>query len=526
MASKNASSDDKFYKSQTLLKAFGISSVVMLVFTLWMILDDFGREWKKYQADFFVYRKNKIEKQIEEAKQSLDEGKIKELQAKLTEAEKSSKDKTAQLKTLQKELVKLRTDRVNKVDKYQAAKGIYDVHKYEYENVFGHKVAHGEKIEEGTRLSKKEKKAKEKLDKEWQNVTALSDAANAAQMVEDQKNSEITKLNAERDELDKELKKSQANVDRLVAAKSSSEITLSKLLRSAPILDLANPVFKVQQIVVPTIRDDVFFAQVQKVDRCTTCHLATDTPGFEDAPQPYRTHPNLNLMLGASSPHPTEKVGCTVCHSGRGASVDFVRSAHTPRNEEQKKEWVKKYGWHEMHHVIEKMIPLQYTEGQCRVCHKETEYVPQAQKLNRAVQLVRNSGCYGCHRIEGWDHIRKPAPSLKKVKGKLNHDWIVRWVRNPKSFNDHARMPAQFHQGNTESAEYTSYQEAELFAISDYILSLSEDYKPSYYAPTGQCRAREKSFLCSGVLRVPWNGGVSRRKKAFWFSSGSLYDWE
>ena len=163
-----------------------------------------------------------------------------------------------------------------------------------------------------------------------------------------------------------------------------------------------------------------------------------------------------------------------------------------------------------MHHVIEKMIPLQYTEGQCRVCHKETEYVPQAQKLNRAVQLVRNSGCYGCHRIEGWDHIRKPAPSLKKVKGKLNHDWIVRWVRNPKSFNDHARMPAQFHQGNTESAEYTSYQEAELFAISDYILSLSEDYKPSYYAPTGGNVERGRNLFyavgclgCHGMEEFP-----------------------
>jgi mono/diheme cytochrome c family protein len=501
MASKNASPDDKFYKGQTLLKAFGISSVIMLVFTLWMILDDFGREWKKYQLEFFNYRKNKIEKQIEEAKQGLDEGKVKETQARLTELEASSKDKAGQLKTLQKELIKLKTARINKVDKYQAAKGIYDVRKYEYENVYGHKVAHGEKIEEGTRLSKKEQDAREKLNKEWDKVKGLSDSANAAQIAEDAKTAEIAQINSEKDAAEKELKKLQANVDRLVAAKSNSEITISKLLRSAPILDLANPVFKVQQTVIPTIRDDVFFAQVQKVDRCTTCHLAIDTPGFEDAPQPYRTHPNLDLMLGATSPHPTEKVGCTVCHSGRGASVDFVRSAHTPRNEEQKKEWQKKYGWHEMHHVIEKMIPLQYVEGQCRVCHKQTEYVPAAQKLNKSVQLARNAGCYGCHRIEGWDHIRKPAPSLKKVKGKLNHDWIVRWVRNPKSFNDHARMPAQFHQGNTESAEYTGYQEAELFAVADYILSLSEDYKPSYTAPAGGNVERGRNlFYAVGCL--------------------------
>ena len=204
MASKNASSDDKFYKSQTLIKAFGISSVIMLVFTLWMILDDFGREWKKYQADFFVYRKNKIEKQLEEAKKEVDQTKIEELKKKLAEVEAGSQERQASLKRLSKELVKLKTDRINKVDKYQAAKGVYDVSKYEFENVFGHKVAHGEKIEEGSKLSKKEKAAREKLSKEWEKVQALSDAANAAQTAEDTKVAEITKLNSEQTELEKE----------------------------------------------------------------------------------------------------------------------------------------------------------------------------------------------------------------------------------------------------------------------------------------------------------------------------------
>ena len=228
MASKNASPDDKFYKGQTLLKAFGISSVIMLVFTLWMILDDFGREWKKYQLEFFNYRKNKIEKQIEEAKQGLDEGKVKETQARLTELEASSKDKAGQLKTLQKELIKLKTARINKVDKYQAAIGIYDVRKYEYENVYGHKVAHGEKIEEGTRLSKKEQDAREKLNKEWDKVKGLSDSANAAQIAEDAKTAEIAQINLEKDAAEKELKKLQANVDRLVAAKSNWQIPYLK----------------------------------------------------------------------------------------------------------------------------------------------------------------------------------------------------------------------------------------------------------------------------------------------------------
>ena len=73
-------SDDRFYKGNSLLKAFAVSSMVMFVFTIWMLLDDFGREWKGYQREFFELKKKKFEAQIESAKGQLDENKIKEIQ--------------------------------------------------------------------------------------------------------------------------------------------------------------------------------------------------------------------------------------------------------------------------------------------------------------------------------------------------------------------------------------------------------------------------------------------------------------
>jgi hypothetical protein len=91
----------------------------------------------------------------------------------------------------------------------------------------------------------------------------------------------------------------------------------TSMVRNLPILDLANPSLKVNQIITANLQDDVIFTGTPKVDRCTTCHLGIDKKGYEDAAQPFTTHPNMDLYL--AGPHPVERVGCTVCHQGRGA---------------------------------------------------------------------------------------------------------------------------------------------------------------------------------------------------------------
>ena len=61
-------------------------------------------------------------------------------------------------------------------------------------------------------------------------------------------------------------------------------------VRNLPVLDLANPSLKVNQIMPANLKDDVIFTSTPKVDRCTTCHLGIDKKGYENAPQPF-THP-------------------------------------------------------------------------------------------------------------------------------------------------------------------------------------------------------------------------------------------
>ena len=59
----------------------------------------------------------------------------------------------------------------------------------------------------------------------------------------------------------------------------------------------------------------VMLTGLQRVDRCTTCHLGVDDPTMKDAPEPYRYHANLG-------PHIPSKFGCTICHGGQGLATD------------------------------------------------------------------------------------------------------------------------------------------------------------------------------------------------------------
>lgn len=508
----NNPNEDRFYKPNSLIKAFAIASIAMMVFTLWMVLDDFGRDWKGYQLEFFRVQERKYSEWITEAKSGIDEGKLNEAKAKMAEADQKLKEHDKQLETLNKELVKIITRAKNTLTKYQTEKAVYDVRKYEYEAKWGH---HAVEAGDHHESNPKEEAARKKLDGVWAKVVELKNIANTAATDQINKEQEIATLMEAKKQAEKEQKTITAKLDLLETAKKKNAISVEALLRSAPMVDMANPTLRLQQIVLPTIRDDVFFAQVQKVDRCTTCHLAIDKVGYENEPHPFKTHPRLDVMLGAKSPHPIDKIGCTVCHDGRGSATHFTRSAHTPQNDEQEKTWKKKHHWESMHHVIEKMIPLQYTEGKCRVCHRGTEYVPKAQKLNQSVQLIKAAGCYGCHKIEGWQHVRKPAPSLKKIKGKVTRDWVYKWIKNPRSFNEHARMPSSFLQSNIDRDDYKAYQEAEMQAITDFVMGESESYNPGTHGNLGNAERGKELFSTIGCLGCHQIEGIDRKHARF-----------
>src|SRR5439155_9160982 len=168
-----------------------------------------------------------------------------------------------------------------------------------------------------------------------------------AQAVLDQINGRIA-------ETDKKIADLEAGVDRL--KKKLDKVEPSGFLKiaidvlNAPLLDFVAPSLKIQQVVLDRVPLDINFARVPRADRCQTCHLSADRAGLEDAAEPFRTHPKLNVFLGGASPHPVDRFGCTSCHRGRDRAVDFVDAVHQPDAEEQTRAGEKSYGWKHDHY--------------------------------------------------------------------------------------------------------------------------------------------------------------------------------
>ncbi|MEX2093325.1 MAG: PDZ domain-containing protein [Pirellulales bacterium] len=139
-------------------------------------------------------------------------------------------------------------------------------------------------------------------------------------------------------------------------------------------------------------------------------------------PQPYTSHPRLDLFVGGSSPHPKGDMGCTICHDGQGSATDFKWASHTPNDPDQAIEWTHQYEWFDNHHWTFPMTPERFVESNCLKCHHEVVELepserfpdPPAPKLVAGYELVREYGCYGCHEMNGFDGPNKRiGPDLR-----------------------------------------------------------------------------------------------------------------
>ena len=136
-----------------------------------------------------------------------------------------------------------------------------------------------------------------------------------------------------------------------------------------------------------------------KVDRCITCHTFIGNPGYEDQPNPHKTHPNLAAYVGKDSPHPMKSFGCTICHGGEGHRVnDLVLSLTLQKLQSRDNIWIEKHNWHEPHKVPHIMFKKSMTEASCVKCHQGVEWIPWSNNLNDGRRNIEKSGCYGCHK--------------------------------------------------------------------------------------------------------------------------------
>ena len=138
-------------------------------------------------------------------------------------------------------------------------------------------------------------------------------------------------------------------------------------------------------------------------------------------PNPYVSHPRLDLFVGSLSPHPQAVFACTVCHEGQGSATEFKWSSHAPDSSKDMARWKQDLGWFDNHHWIYPMYPKRFMESGCLKCHhnvteleKSERYAEApAPKVTKGHQLIKKYGCYGCHEFNGYDSGDRVGPDLR-----------------------------------------------------------------------------------------------------------------
>ena len=477
------------YNIDFLNVVFAASSIFLFVTTLWMVWDDFDREWKNTQRQFTQLELEVTRQQIAQNARGIDKAKLTGLTNQLSAAQKAMEANRARIDDVNGRLaeVERRLFRANKAAQF--AKANYDVHRYAFEEA-------RTKAPEGVGERQKEIEAEAQRLNELNLEVQKVEAERAALQAELGKyTSEVGRLQKEVDQINFE----QNRLQRVVANISPSLV--KDYFRNAPLLDFMAPTLTVRQVVTPNVVDDVNFARVMKMDRCTTCHLAIDRRGYEKYPQPFRTHPNLSAYVGSDSPHPLATTGCTVCHQGLGGSTSFNDASHYPSNVKQREEWEEKYHWHEPHMWDYPMLPTNMTEASCVQCHRQEIYVPNAPKLAVAYATFERAGCYACHKTKGFENLRKPGPILTKIAGKLTQDWVKNWVRDPSAIKNVTWMPKVWYNANSNAPADHPRNEAEINAAVAYLFANSDTYTPAVPSPPrGDPKAGEQIVRSIGCL--------------------------
>jgi mono/diheme cytochrome c family protein len=185
----------------------------------------------------------------------------------------------------------------------------------------------------------------------------------------------------------------------------------------------------IEQIIVTQFGEN-------RVDRCTTCHIAIDDPRFSDHFHPLMTHP-YSTDLGDvkvdgrwERRHKFSDFGCTVCHDGQGRGLEELYSHGEDHY------WpmpllgyVAQDTWNE--EFKHNLIGIDYMQANCAQCHTD-EGFPGTYQVTKGRELFFQKGCYGCHRIEGLSESTL-GPDLSEAGQSFNLDYLWESIVEPRA---------------------------------------------------------------------------------------------
>jgi cytochrome c2 len=467
------------YDSRTLTKVFCVSSILLAVTIVWMVLDDHTRSWRDYQERFREVELKQAEATLDEARRTAAPAEAK-LEKERADALAIVEQRQAEIKAAQKSLDEAQAKKEAADLAYSVAKSYVDSFTYYVEETGAEKEA-TEHASYDLRLAA----ANTRLDECQKDKEAAQLGVDAAKARVEGLREPLIAEQKHADEVDAKVNQAARKV------KQIGPSFINDWFRNRPGVDFFDPTEKVKQVVLDNLKDDYYFAQVRKVDRCQTCHLAIDRKGFEgtivhvegkglvtvsqvkpagggyditllnghvdhvatDAVHeqlpikaPFTSHPDLDLFMSSSSPHPADKFGCTVCHMGEGQSVSFTTASHSPNNEVQREEWAtsSELKWADREFWNWPQFPTRYVQASCLLCHANNRPVPGADKLNFGRETWERLSCTGCHKMKGFEDEAKRGPDLRKAVKKLKIDWVAYWIEDPARFRPKTNMPRFF----------------------------------------------------------------------------------
>jgi mono/diheme cytochrome c family protein len=212
--------------------------------------------------------------------------------------------------------------------------------------------------------------------------------------------------------------------------------------------------------------------------------------------------------------------GCWGCHQmnafdgmpqGQGPSLLAVSKKVTP-------EWIYKWvlsprGWE--HNT--RMPNFMFAPDEAKAvtaflvnASKDNTYIPAA-KLGAGgnplmgKQLFFDVGCVGCHSIDEWKATSRVkegpsfGPGLDKIGSKVTAEWLYDWIKNPKNYLSHSRMPSM-RLTDGEASDLTAYLMQHTGKNDSVASSLSGDIANADLIGKGEKLVR--SFGCFGCHEI------------------------
>jgi mono/diheme cytochrome c family protein len=445
-----------------------VLSLLLLVSGIWAVADDniFRRPWKKWQGGFARLEIDTVKKQIADEQARLDADPAYQAAAKkLADARENVGEGQAaeEIAALEAKLAELKLIDLEKDLNHRFIKSELEEWRYFHDDAAHHHDAEGvarwaKRIEEGEAT----RREREKIYLESQAAIAAVQAEIAAKQAEvTTAEEELAKLTVTRDDL-------QAKLENISLGYLPGPTDGFPYFG----LDWQPKIPKIQQVVLEEYDRNNYFQPVARVDRCTSCHAGIDKVGFDDQPNPWKTHPRREVYLAA---HPPETFGCTPCHNGDGPAVNSERAAHAS--------YVDADGHAHAVHLREEhqLYRKEKVQTNCIKCHAGVEGLEGAEVVARGEKLFVDLGCHGCHLAEGYEDLAQEdgtsviGPSLRRIGAKVDRGWLVRWIENPHAFRPTTRMP------NFLFAKYDAQKDYPL-QIAAYLLSTSQEPSAQWQA--------------------------------------------